>query len=227
MSSVQKELYKSIVSQNSELMKAITRRAEKGQSAKSAPKLQNILMQLRKCLAHPFVQEPGIENREVDPEQEHRALVEASGKLSFLAKVLPKLKERGHRVLIFSQFLDMLDLLEDFLQGIGFRFARLDGQTVTSDRQHMIDEFNAVDSKLDCFLLSTRAGGAGINLGIPFFNVVLMSATADTVIVYDPDHNPHQDMQALARAHRIGQVKKVLVFSLMTRNTVEGSPLRH
>jgi chromodomain-helicase-DNA-binding protein 4 len=168
MSSVQKELYKSIVSQNSDLMKAITTRAEKGQQPpKSAGiKLQNILMQLRKCLAHPFVQSPDLEDRMVEPEQEKRALIEASGKLSFLAKILPKLKERGHRVLIFSQFLDMLSLLEDFLSSIGFRFGRLDGSTATVDRQHMIDEFNAPNSQMDCFLLSTRAGGAGINLGM-------------------------------------------------------------
>lgn len=169
MSSVQKELYKSIVSQNSDLMKAITARAERGQSSavKSAiPKLQNILMQLRKCLAHPFVQAPDLEDRNVGKEQEQRALVEASGKLSFLARILPKLKEKGHRVLIFSQFLDMMDLLEDFLESIGFRYGRLDGQTATLERQHMIDEFNSSESTMDCFLLSTRAGGAGINLGI-------------------------------------------------------------
>jgi chromodomain-helicase-DNA-binding protein 4 len=173
MTSVQKELYKSIVSQNSDLMKAITSRAEKGQQLKSAvPKLQNILIQLRKCLSHPFVQAPDLEDRTVGPEQEQRALVEASGKLSFLSKILPKLKERGHRVLIFSQFLHMLDLLEDFLNGIGFRYGRLDGSTATIDRQHMIDEFNCSDSKMDCFLLSTRAGGAGINLGAMVYNLI-------------------------------------------------------
>jgi len=167
MPSVQRELYKSIVSQNPELLKAITTRFEKGQKQlkSNLPKLQNILMQLRKCLAHPFVQSPELEDRNVDSEQEQRALTEASGKLSFLAKILPKLKERGHRILIFSQFLDMLDIIEDFLTGIGFRFRRLDGSTATVERQHMIDEFNAPDSSIDCFLLSTRAGGAGINLG--------------------------------------------------------------
>jgi chromodomain-helicase-DNA-binding protein 4 len=138
-------------------------------SKKTGPKLQNILMQLRKCLAHPFVQAPELEDRTVSPEQGQRAFVEASGKLSFLAKILPKLKQRGHRILIFSQFLDMLDLLEDFLTGIGFTFARLDGSTATVDRQHMIDAFNSKDSSMDCFLLSTRAGGAGINLGISLF----------------------------------------------------------
>jgi chromodomain-helicase-DNA-binding protein 4 len=168
LSTVQKEQYKSIVSQNPELLKAITTRAERGQQqAKSnLPRLQNILMELRKCLAHPFVQAPDLEDRNVTPEQEQCALVEASGKLSFLAKILPKLKERGHRVLIFSQFIDMLNLLEDFLSGIGFRYVRLDGSTSTVERQHMIDDFNHSESGLDCFLLSTRAGGAGINLGM-------------------------------------------------------------
>jgi chromodomain-helicase-DNA-binding protein 4 len=168
MSSVQKELYKSIVSQNADLMKSITARVEKGaQPLKSAaPKLQNILVQLRKCLAHPFVHSPDLEERDVEFEQEMRALVEASGKLSFLSKLLPKLKEQGHRCLIFSQFLDCLNILEDFLAGIGFNYGRLDGDTATSDRQQMIDAFNAPDSKMDCFLLSTRAGGSGINLGI-------------------------------------------------------------
>jgi chromodomain-helicase-DNA-binding protein 4 len=168
MSSVQKELYKSIISQNSELMKAITKRAEKGQSGtKSAqPKLANILMQLRKALAHPFVQAPSLEDTSLGAEAQARAMIEGSGKLTFLAKVLAKLKERGSRVLIFSQFLDMLDLLEEFLMGIGMRYARLDGSTATVTRQHMIDEFNSPESTLDCFLLSTRAGGAGINLGI-------------------------------------------------------------
>ena len=168
MSSVQKELYKSIVSQNADLMKSITVRTEKGkQSLKSnAPKLQNILMQLRKCLAHPFVHSPDLEEKDVDFEQEMTALIEASGKLSFLAKLLPKLKERGHRCLIFSQFRDCLNILEDFLTGIGFSYGRLDGNTATSDRQEMIDAFNAPDSKMDCFLLSTRAGGSGINLGM-------------------------------------------------------------
>jgi chromodomain-helicase-DNA-binding protein 4 len=168
MPTVQKELYKSIVSQNSDLMKAITMRTEHGKSATKSfqPKLSNILVQLRKCLAHPFVQSSALEDRNVDKEQSHRALVEASGKLTFLAKLLPKLKEHGHRILIFSQFLDMLNVLEDFLNGIAFRYGRLDGSTATTDRQTLIDEFNSESSSLDCFLLSTRAGGAGINLGI-------------------------------------------------------------
>lgn len=89
-------------------------------------------------------------------------------------------------------------------------YHRLDGSIGSLEKQKRIDEFNAQDSPLFAFLLSTRAGGVGINL-----------ATADTVIILDPDFNPHQDIQALSRAHRIGQKKKVLCFQLMTRNSVE------
>lgn len=140
----------------------------------------------------------------------HRNLVEASGKLQLLEMLLPKLKERGHRVLIFSQFLDMLSMTEDFLDGLGMQYQRLDGSMGSLQKQKRIDEFNAPDSELFVFLLSTRAGGVGINL-----------ATADTVIIMDPDFNPHQDIQALSRAHRIGQKNKVLCFHLVTRASAE------
>jgi superfamily II DNA or RNA helicase len=104
----------------------------------------------------------------------------------------------------------MLDIMEDFLDGLEMRYQRLDGNVSSLEKQKRIDEFNAKDSPLFAFLLSTRAGGVGINL-----------ATADTVIILDPDWNPHQDIQALSRAHRIGQTKKVLCFQLMTRDSVE------
>jgi chromodomain-helicase-DNA-binding protein 4 len=113
-------------------------------------------------------------------------------------------------VLIFSQFLDMLSIVEDFLDGMQMAYQRLDGQMGSLEKQKRIDQFNATDSPLFAFLLSTRAGGVGINL-----------ATADTVIILDPDWNPHQDLQAIARAHRIGQKNKVLCFQLMTRASVE------
>src|SRR5579871_4711540 len=100
--------------------------------------------------------------------------------------------------------------MEDFLNGLELLYHRLDGSVGSLEKQRRIDEFNAKDSPLFAFLLSTRAGGVGINL-----------ATADTVIILDPDFNPHQDIQALSRAHRIGQKKKVLCFQLMTRNSVE------
>ena len=209
MSVVQKKLYKSILAQNPDLIRSIVG-AKKTLGAKERANLNNILMQLRKCLAHPFVYSKAIEERTSNPTKSHRNLVDASSKLQLLEIMLPKLQERGHRVLIFSQFLDMLDMVEDFLDGLGLFYQRLDGSMGSLQKQKRIDEFNAPDSNLFAFLLSTRAGGVGINL-----------ATADTVIILDPDFNPHQDIQALSRAHRIGQKKKVLVFQLTTRATAE------
>ena len=209
MSVLQKKLYKSILAQNPELIRSILG-SQKVLGAKERANLNNILMQLRKCLAHPFVYSRAIEDRTTNPTKSHRNLVDASSKLQLLEIMLPKLQERGHRVLIFSQFLDMLDMVEDFLDGLGLYYQRLDGSMGSLEKQKRIDAFNAPDSNLFAFLLSTRAGGVGINL-----------ATADTVIILDPDFNPHQDIQALSRAHRIGQKKKVLVFQLTTRATAE------
>ncbi|KIW27844.1 uncharacterized protein PV07_07545 [Cladophialophora immunda] len=209
MSTVQKKVYKSILAKNPQLMKSIFAR-DSNILHKERYSLNNILMQLRKNLCHPFVYSREIEERAVDGAASYRNLVEASSKLQLLAIMLPKLQERGHRVLMFSQFLDNLDILEDFLDGLGMQHRRLDGHISAAEKQKRIDEFNAPGSPYFAFLLSTRAGGVGINL-----------ATADTVIILDPDFNPHQDIQALSRAHRIGQKEKVLVFQLMTRDSVE------
>ncbi|KAL8775017.1 MAG: hypothetical protein Q9209_000496 [Squamulea sp. 1 TL-2023] len=207
---LQKKLYKSILARNPELLKAIFGGTNRVLAKTERASLNNILMQLRKCLCHPFVYNRDIEERSSNVVVSHRNLVEASSKLQLLEIMLPKLQERGHRVLIFSQFLNMLDMIEDFLDGLGLFYQRLDGSMGSLEKQKRIDEFNAPDSRLFAFLLSTRAGGVGINL-----------ATADTVIILDPDFNPHQDIQALSRAHRIGQKKKVLVFQLTTRSTAE------
>ncbi|KAI5274345.1 hypothetical protein E4T47_02572 [Aureobasidium subglaciale] len=209
MSTVQKKLYKTILAKNPDLMRAIFQGAKELRPTERAS-LNNILMQLRKCLCHPFVYSTEIEERNVSQAVSHRNLVDASGKLQLLETLLPKLKERGHRVLIFSQFLNMLTMVEDFLDGLEMRCQRLDGTLSSLEKQKRIDEFNAPDSQLFAFLLSTRAGGVGINL-----------ATADTVIILDPDFNPHQDIQALSRAHRIGQKKKVLCFQIVTRASAE------
>ncbi|KAK8218475.1 PHD/FYVE-zinc-finger like domain-containing protein [Phyllosticta capitalensis] len=209
MSVLQKELYKSILAKNPELLKLLFS-ANRDLQIKERSSLNNILMQLRKCLCHPFVYSQEIEERTDVAAVSHRNLVEASAKLQFLELMLPKLKAAGHRVLIFSQFLDMLNMIEDFLDGMEMDYGRLDGTIGSLEKQKRIDEFNAPGSPLFAFLLSTRAGGVGINL-----------ATADTVIILDPDFNPHQDVQALSRAHRIGQKNKVLCFQLMTRASVE------
>ena len=209
MSIVQKKLYRSILAKNPDLMKAIFS-AEGTIGKGERASLSNVLMQLRKCLCHPFVYSKSIEEKNVSIAASHRNLVDASSKLKLLELLLPKLKERGHRVLIFSQFLDMLDIVEDFMDGMAFPYQRLDGSMSALQKQKRIDEYNAPGSPLFGFLLSTRAGGVGINL-----------ATADTVIILDPDFNPHQDIQALSRAHRIGQNKKVLCFQLVTRASAE------
>ncbi|CAN9083091.1 unnamed protein product [Alternaria alternata] len=209
MSHLQKQVYKSILSKSPELLKALFT-SDKQLKQQERANLSNILMQLRKCLCHPFVYSREIEERSDVAAVSHRNLVEASAKLTLLETLLPKLQERGHRVLIFSQFLDMLNIIEDFLDGMQLPYQRLDGTMGSLEKQKRIDQFNAPDSSLFAFLLSTRAGGVGINL-----------ATADTVIILDPDWNPHQDLQAIARAHRIGQKKKVLCLQLATRASVE------
>ncbi|KAK5628930.1 hypothetical protein RRF57_004645 [Xylaria bambusicola] len=208
MTLLQEKLSKSIMARNPELIKAIISKSRvKAGERKS---MNNILSDLRQCLCHPFCFNGEIEDKTVDIEQMHRNLVEASPKLMLFNIMLPKLRERGHRVLIFSQYLHSLTILEDFLTGLNMPHARIDGNLSALEKQKRIDAFNAPDSPLFVMLLSTRAGGVGINL-----------ATADTVIIYDPDFNPHQDIQALSRAHRIGQKRKVLCFQLMTKNTVE------
>ncbi|XP_051227597.1 uncharacterized protein [Lolium perenne] len=171
--------------------------------------LNNVLMELRKCCNHPYLF-PGQEVNQLAGEDVFLSLVSASGKLQLLQKLLPKLKERGNRVLIFSQMTKMLDILEDFLFSLGYKYARIDGQTSLSARQERIKEYNNVESETFIFLMSTRAGGLGIDL-----------PGADRVIIYDPDFNPFMDLQAQSRAHRIGQTRPVVVYQLITKCSVE------
>ncbi|NXC07479.1 SMCA1 protein, partial [Orthonyx spaldingii] len=170
-------------------------------------RLLNILMQLRKCCNHPYLfdgAEPG------PPYTTDTHLITNSGKMLVLDKLLAKLREQGSRVLLFSQMTRLLDILEDYCMWRGYEYCRLDGQTPHEEREEAIDTFNAPNSSKFIFMLSTRAGGLGINL-----------ATADVVILYDSDWNPQVDLQAMDRAHRIGQKKPVRVFRLITDNTVE------
>ena len=172
MSVVQKKLYKSILAKNPELIRTIFGQSHTTVKATERGNLNNILMQLRKCLCHPFIYSSHIEERTLGEAALHRNLVDASSKFQLLEIMLPKLRERGHRVLLFSQFLGQLDLVEDLLNGMDLPFQRLDGKIGALEKQKRIDAFNAPDSPLFAFLLSTRAGGVGINL-----------ATADTVII--------------------------------------------
>merc|ERR1712045_435509 len=174
--------------------------------------LLNIMVELKKVANHPYLLSVAAEEAPIAPNGlfEVTAMTKASGKLVLLSKMLKKLKAEGHRVLIFSQMTKLLDLLEDFLEGEGYKYERIDGSITGTLRQDAIDRFNADGAEQFVFLLSTRAGGLGINL-----------YTADTVIIYDSDWNPHNDIQALSRAHRIGQKNKVMIYRFVTRNTVE------
>ncbi|KAE8538910.1 hypothetical protein D1P53_005278 [Cryptococcus gattii VGV] len=179
-------------------------------STARAKSVRNILMELRKVCQHPYLSAPELEAFDLPPEEQHRQLLNASGKLQFLKLLIPKLIARGHRILLFSQFKMALDRIQDFLYGDNIKHLRLDGDTQQAQRQKSMDLFNAPNSDYHIFLLTTRAGGVGINL-----------ASADTIILHDPDFNPHQDQQAIARAYRYGQKKTVLVFKLMVKGSVE------
>ncbi|XP_055724637.1 chromodomain-helicase-DNA-binding protein 5-like isoform X5 [Salvelinus fontinalis] len=204
LSPMQKKYYKFILTRNFEALNS--------KGGGNQVSLLNIMMDLKKCCNHPYlfpvaaVEAPVLPNGSYDGNQ----LVKSSGKLTLLQKMLRKLKDEGHRVLIFSQMTKMLDLLEDFLEYEGYKYERIDGGITGGLRQEAIDRFNAPGAQQFCFLLSTRAGGLGINL-----------ATADTVIIYDSDWNPHNDIQAFSRAHRIGQNKKVMIYRFVTRASVE------
>lgn len=175
-------------------------------------RLQMMLMQLRKAANHPFLF-PGAEG---ETEATLEELIEASGKLQTLDRLLNKLKGKGHRVVIFSQFTHTLDLIDDYCRGRGHRYTRLDGSTNRIRRVINIDTYNAPESPLFVFLMTTRAGGLGVNL-----------QTADTVILFDSDWNPQPDLQAMARVHRIGQKKVVHVYRLVTHGTIEERVLEH
>jgi len=196
---MQREWYTKVLTKEIDVINSTTGKVDKN-------RLQNILMHLRKCANHPYL----FDGAEPRPFVTDYKLVENCGKLVLLDKLLDRLKKNGSRVLIFSSMSRMLDILEDFCWFRGHNYCRLDGQTSYEDRQRQIDEYNAPDSEKFVFMLTTRAGGLGINL-----------ATADVVIIYDSDWNPQVDLQAMDRAHRIGQKKQVYVYRLITEDTVE------
>merc|ERR1711963_332326 len=132
-----------------------------------------------------------------------------SGKFQLLDDMLPKIRGRGDRVLIFSQFTMLLDVLERYLKIRGHKYMRLDGQTAVQERGDLIDKFNR-DEEIFIFILSTRAGGLGINL-----------TAANTVILHDLDFNPYNDKQAEDRCHRVGQTKEVKVIRFISEETIE------
>lgn len=199
MSSIQKQYYRWILTKNF----AALNKGLKG----NANSFLNIVMELKKCCNHAQLIRPDTSQTTTDSLQN---LIRGSGKLFLLDKLLCRLKETGHRVLIFSQMVRMLDILAEYLQQRRFLFQRLDGSIRGDLRKQALDHFNAEGSEDFCFLLSTRAGGLGINL-----------ATADTVIIFDSDWNPQNDLQAQARAHRIGQRNQVNIYRLVSKGSIE------
>jgi SWI/SNF-related matrix-associated actin-dependent regulator of chromatin subfamily A member 5 len=178
-----------------------------GGKRESKTRLLNIVMQLRKCCNHPYLFE-GAEPGPPYTTDEH--LVYNAGKMIVLDKLLKRMQKQGSRVLIFSQMSRLLDILEDYCVFRGYKYCRIDGSTAHEDRIAAIDDYNKPGSEKFVFLLTTRAGGLGINL-----------TTADIVVLYDSDWNPQADLQAMDRAHRIGQTKQVVVYRFVTDNAIE------
>ena len=163
---------------------------ELNKGSKGQVTLLNIISDLKKCCNHPFLFESAEEEyKGRDETSMIDRLVRTSGKMVLLDKLLPRLKQAGHRVLLFSQMVHMLDIISDYMRMRGWQHQRLDGSTPSQQRHQAMEQFNAEGSKDFAFLLSTRAGGLGINL-----------ATADTVIIFDSDWNPQNDLQARSTA---------------------------
>ncbi|KAH9622511.1 hypothetical protein KSS87_005655 [Heliosperma pusillum] len=176
-------------------------------------KLNNLMIQLRKNCNHPDLLESVFNGTYFYPKVEE--IVGQCGKFQLLDRLLTKLFARKHKVLIFSQWTKVLDIIEYYFSEKGFKVCRIDGSVKLDDRRRQIQEFNDINSDFRIFLLSTRAGGLGINL-----------TAADTCILYDSDWNPQMDLQAMDRCHRIGQTKPVHVYRLATAQSVEGRMLR-
>ena len=164
--------------------------------------MNNMIMQLRKICNHPYLF--------LDYYNESEELMRSSGKFELLDRIVPKLIKTGHRMLIFTQMTQVIDLLEVFMSYRGIKYLRLDGTTKHEERAERMAMFNKENSEYPVFLLSTRAGGLGLNL-----------QTADTVILFDSDWNPQMDLQAQDRVHRIGTLREVRVFRLVTNGTIE------
>uniref|UniRef100_A0A672SMP1 Chromodomain helicase DNA binding protein 7 n=1 Tax=Sinocyclocheilus grahami TaxID=75366 RepID=A0A672SMP1_SINGR len=218
LTNVQKKYYRAILEKNfAFLSKSVG--GGGGGGGSNVPNLLNTMMELRKCCNHPYlingaeekIMEEFRESHPLDhPEFHLQAMIQAAGKLVLINKLLPKLKAGGHRVLIFSQMVRCLDILEDYLIQRRYPYERIDGRVRGNLRQAAIDRFSRPDSDRFVFLLCTRAGGLGINL-----------TAADTCIIFDSDWNPQNDLQAQARCHRIGQSKAVKIYRLITRNSYE------
>ena len=210
MTNIQKTIYRALYEKNkSMLCKGLSSTSNTSYNTN----LNNLEIQLRKCCNHPCL----IKELEHDLfkeceryDEKIEKIINASGKMVLVKMLLEKCKKEGKKVLIFSQFTHMLQLIQEFLKYKEYKYERIDGQIKAKERQAAIDRYNNPNKKRDVFLLSTKAGGVGINL-----------TSANVVIIYDSDWNPQNDVQATARAHRIGQTSEVQVYRLVTSNTYE------
>ncbi|WOL16984.1 ATP-dependent DNA helicase DDM1 [Canna indica] len=175
--------------------------------------LNNLLIQLRKNCNHPDLLHSAYDGSSFYPPIEK--LLEQCGKFQLLDRLLTLLLARKHKVLIFSQWTKVLDIIDYYLSEKGLQVCRIDGGVKLEERKRQIEEFNDLNSNVSIFLLSTRAGGLGINL-----------TAADTCILYDSDWNPQMDLQAMDRCHRIGQTRPVHVYRLATAHSVEGKIIK-
>lgn len=203
---IQKIVYKTIYEKNKGLL-------QKGVGLGSISLMNNLEMQLRKCCNHPFLIADVFDELTKDCLTDvayFEKLISSSGKMYFLDQVLETFRVSNSKVLIFSQFTEMLKIIEEYLNYKGYSFRKIDGSTKSKDRGNFIDSFNRNTGVFEIFLLSTKAGGVGINL-----------TAANKVIIYDSDWNPQNDLQAIARAHRIGQIEEVTVFRLISKQTYE------
>ncbi|KAF8713998.1 hypothetical protein HU200_027988 [Digitaria exilis] len=172
-------------------------------------KLHNLLIQLRKNCNHPDLLESPYESTGFYPPVQK--ILEQCGKFQLFDRLLNFLLAKKHKVLVFSQWTKVLDIIEYYLETKGLDVCRIDGNVKLEERRRQIAEFNDSNSSMNIFILSTRAGGLGINL-----------TSADTCILYDSDWNPQMDLQAMDRCHRIGQTRPVHVYRLATSHSVDG-----
>lgn len=206
LTNLQKTIYKTIYEKNKGTL-------QKGLGLQYVSMMNNLEIQLRKCCNHPFMLQDIKDHLIVDCinyEKYYEKLLSCSGKMILLEKMVMKYKSENKKILIFSQFTEMLKLIEEYLLHNSIVYEKIDGSTKAKDRQTAIDRFNKAAHEFGVFLLSTKAGGIGINL-----------TSAKIVIIYDSDWNPQNDVQAIARAHRIGQTEEVKVFRLISKKTYE------
>jgi hypothetical protein len=204
LTKTQKTLYRAIIEKKAEFLR---------REFKSSHSVSAVITALKRCCNHPFLLS-GVEETMQQKEDEihipiEEKMIQSSSKLIFVDKLLDQVIQSGEKILIFCQMLNMMSILEDYLIYKKVSYERLDGSTPSAERTQKIDNFNN-NPDVKVFVLSTRAGGLGINL-----------VAANNVVIYDSDFNPFNDTQASARAHRIGQTKKVTIYRLIAKDTYE------